>query len=454
MSEDIEGIVETEARRLLGLAGATIEVADDAPLRLTGLPEPDGPTAARWLAVVAAVLVLIVAGSAWALSRQAGQTPAPAPRPAGDPVEQEHVFAQDQMPSYLGLDRAAAKADLDARRIEHVAIEAEPSCAPPGLVAMTDPAPGAPLPSDQPATILVTTAPPAGLCAVGHRTQSWELLRFARGLGAPPPLAARVELSIAGGPRVSTDGSALADPEADAWTVCDEECHAAPALLRELATRTWRLDGQVVGARVLSSSAVDCGGVQGGNVMTVGAGVTACPGVGLWWSVDERGLIDAIAMSLHEDAGDVPVPQVAPTPARRASAERFLDWARTGSTPPDFADRVRNFVPGFAPPWNENPSSRSGWSGCSGLGFPDCGIDPVAAVLQEKRPMVAAAGAVVCAWTSAAERALPARFDVADDVVRLQVEGVTGCGDGAVVELWIDETGTIYAARLVALASQ
>ncbi|NYJ03105.1 hypothetical protein HNR19_003803 [Nocardioides thalensis] len=61
---------------------------------------------------------------------------------------------------------------------------------------------------------------------------------------------------------------------------------------------------------------------------------------------------------------------------------------------PDFADRVRHFAPGFSLPWNDEPERRDGWSGCSGLGFPSCAIDPVATIARYRGRVVPSVGPV------------------------------------------------------------
>ncbi|GAA3670527.1 hypothetical protein GCM10022237_32890 [Nocardioides ginsengisoli] len=150
------------------------------------------------------------------------------------------------------------------------------------------------------------------------------------------------------------------------------------------------------------------------------------------------------------DAVPSPAPRVptAPAldPARATAAETFIAWARGRGAAPRFAARVRNMLAGAdhfgAPRWNDRPGERASWAGCSGLGFPDCGLDPVAVVLREPgRPRIAA-GRPPCA-----DGALPVRYAGAGaDIVRLEAPG-GGCA-GWVVELWIDHRGEIYAVNL------
>lgn len=446
---------EGEVRRLLAGAAATVEVSEHAPLTLTGMPDPDAVHRHRWLGamVAAAVLVLVIGLTAWALGRQAGQSPEPAPRPTGDPVETEHAFEAGQMPSYLGFDRADAVADIKARGIKVEVIERPTDCSLRDVVTGTSPGPGAPLPTEKWDSVTVfVTAPAQTEGCFDSWPDAWRLLRFARGLGPLPDLADRVRLAFSApgqsNPSVTVDSTELADPKSAAWTVCDgATCHAVPALLRDLATRTWMRGGQAVSPGLLTVNG-DCPGTHSYFILTVAAGRPACPGLSVFWTYDSERRIDLISMVL-EGASTAPIE--APTAAREKSAQRFLAWARGKDDVPRFADRVRNFLGGFAQPWNDSPEVRWGWAGCSGLGYPDCGIDPLGTLFQEKRAMVAAAGPATCSWrTDAAETPLPAPFAQAgDDIVRLQVKDMVGCDDGAVVELWIRADGEIYGVRLV-----
>lgn len=78
MSDD--AVTESEARRLLGAAAATIEVDDPAPLTLTGLPEPRPHR--RWSVLVAvAASVVLLASAAWVVARQLGDGKQVPPEP-------------------------------------------------------------------------------------------------------------------------------------------------------------------------------------------------------------------------------------------------------------------------------------------------------------------------------------------------------------------------------------
>lgn len=128
---------------------------------------------------------------------------------------------------------------------------------------------------------------------------------------------------------------------------------------------------------------------------------------------------------------------VAPTAARRAAAEQFVRWARGTDPAPPFADRVRNLTPGFVSPWNEEPQRRDQWSGCSGLGFPDCGLDPVAMAYRSRGAVDVRACLASCRDD---------RLASPDDAVLVSQ---TRSDQGAwAVLLWINAAGEIYAVGL------
>lgn len=449
---------ESEVRRLLAGAAATVEVAVRAPLTLTGMPDPEALRRRRWLGAMAAaaVLVLIIGVTAWALGRQAGTSPEPAPRPTGDPVETEHAFEAGQMPSYLGFDRADAVADLKARGVRVEVVEQPTDCSLRDVVTSTSPGPGAPLPTEEwDSVTLWVTAPAQTEGCFDSWPDAWKLLRFARGLGPPPEFADEVRVGFDGPARndasSTVDASDLTDPRSAAWTVCDgATCHAVPALLRDLATRTWMRGSQAVSPQLLVVDE-ECPGTHSSFILTVAAGRPACPGLSVFWTYDGEGRINVISMSLEGASTAMPPAIEAPTTARAKSARQFLAWARGKDDVPRFADRVRNFLAGFSSPWNDVPEERYSWAGCSGLGYPDCGVDPLGALYQEKRGMVAAAGPATCSWRrDSSDAPVPKRFTQAgDDIVRLQVKDIVGCDDGALVELWIRPDGEIYGVRLV-----
>lgn len=126
------------------------------------------------------------------------------------------------------------------------------------------------------------------------------------------------------------------------------------------------------------------------------------------------------------------------TQARREAADRFVAWARTGEKAPPFASRVRRLTGGFGPPWIDEPADRSVWAGCSGLGFPDCGIDPVAQVYRSRGDVEVVTGIPPCPGAGN----LAGRWADEADVVRVSDPGFA-CDDWYVL-LWIDDSGAIY----------
>lgn len=442
MSDELS---EERARVLLARAAATIEADSPEPLPL---PRRRGPSLLAGAAAAAAAVVLIV-GLVVLVGRTGDDRPRPV-GPDGRPVEREHRYDDDRMPPLLGADVDPAVAELEGRGLKVRVIERRAICWPVGVVTRTTPAPGQPVAAGAEVRLQVTV-PLDSIDCVGepdnHRALG--LLRFARGWADVPRLAPRVALSVDGGAAVEVAGADLRDPEAPAWTLCEDgggPCHAAPALLRELATRTPVDLGP--GARLpavrVGRGAPGCGPDEVLGFVTVdrGNGSAACPREAVWWTTDDEGRIDAVRMTVLP-----PDPQVAPDRVRAAAAGRFVAWARGTGPAPAFADRVRNMLGGQdhfgAPRWNDRPDDRGSWAGCSGLGFPDCGIDPIATILHFTGDVAAAAGRAACGTGSP----LPARYATAtDDIVRLFPRGAR-C-EGWLVELWIDARGEVYGVNL------
>ncbi|MCX6399104.1 MAG: hypothetical protein NTX33_04130 [Propionibacteriales bacterium] len=151
-------------------------------------------------------------------------------------------------------------------------------------------------------------------------------------------------------------------------------------------------------------------------------------------SATDRTSGSAVVPSATDVSSAAPVPPTAP---RRAAAEQFVRWARGTDPAPPFADRVRNLTPGFVDPWNDEPQRRDRWSGCSGLGFPDCGIDPVAMAYRSRGSVEVASCPVSCHDERLASGE--------DAVVVSQPDGDQGPW---AVLLWIDAAGEIYAVGL------
>lgn len=436
MSDELS---EERARALLARAAATIEVDSPQPQ-----PQPHRRRGAGLL-VGAAAAVLLIVGLVVLVGR-AGDGPT---APDGRPVEQEHRYGDDRMPALLGADRDAAVAELEDRGLQVRVSERSRGCWPADVVTRTVPAAGQPVAAGAEVRVQVTVPRDVVDC-VGEpdNFRALGLLRFARGWADVPRLAPRVELSLDGGPAVTVDAADLRDPESPAWTLCtDGTCHAAPALLRDLGTRTpvdlgpgARLPGIRAG-----HGSIACGNQDHGAFVTVDRGATGdvCPQEAVWWVLDEDGRIAEIGLTTLP-----PDPQVAPDRVRTAAADRFVAWARGTGPAPAFAERVRSMLAGQdyfgAPRWNDRPDDRGSWAGCSGLGFPDCGLDPVATILHFAGDVAVASGRADC---PAGRSPVPPRYAAAsDDIVRLSPRGAR-C-EGWRVELWIDARGQVYGVNL------
>ena len=138
------------------------------------------------------------------------------------------------------------------------------------------------------------------------------------------------------------------------------------------------------------------------------------------------------------------------TEDREDAASAFAVWA-SGETqsPPAFADRVRVMYgggPAFGSTgWADEPEERTQYAGCSGLGFPDCGLDPVALLYRQgDSPRRVIAGRSTCADGGT----VPRRFaDAPLDAVHIEASEPDDCQRAWAVELWIDADGVIYGVN-------
>lgn len=417
MSED--DVTETEARRLLGAAAATIEVSDPAPLTLTGLPEPRPHR--RWsLLVAVAASVVLVAGVAWVVARQLGDgeqvPPEPVDRPSG-----AHGYGPGRVPPVVGATVAEARGALTAAGYRVVVEEALSCTDPVGHVRSTVPAAGVALPAAGRVRILVSADAGADCVERPASGPVWALVRQARGFA---------------GPAVCGNG----------------DCTAVLTTLAELATRPERLEVteyDEADLRCLEGApALPAGqrrfSVHVSWVATRSTGV--CPRPPLV-QVDVAGdRIAAVRVRGPLPASAEPTTVSEPSAPRRAAARQFVRWARTGENPPPFATRVHNRTPGFVTEWNDDPADRTTWSGCSGFGFPDCLLDPVAAAYHSRGAVEVATGTPPCGGGAASAGPSDAS---ASDVVRVSAPGFA-C-DGWAVLLWMQDDGVIYAVSVMPL---
>lgn len=451
---------ELDARELLARAAATIDVADDAPLTLTGLPEP---TPRRWpLLVAVAAAVVLVVGGGWVIATRLGGTgpgDGPVAPAAVDPrgLEHQRAFPPDRMPSVLGYTEAEALDLLTGRgRGLDVRVRAlRDGC------NVEDMAVGASVPVGsrlRPGTTVTLTVikPRAVVDCVGEPDwqSTWALARFARGLAGPPDLAEQVRLSVVEGGEavgsVTMSGDDLADRWA--WTACGTDgCHSVlggfAAMLSDPATWPYPGTPSLVaeqGGRCLPDGSLGSWSLH--VWVEVPTDGVFCPSTSLLIGTDDHGDVDAVELHLPgaSEGSDITEPELDDSLERLSAAQRFVGWARGGSPAPAFAEEVRHLNGGLAPAWNEEPERRDGWSGCSGLGFPDCEIDPVAAIARYDGHVVATRGRSTCPDGGS----VPEEYaSAADDVVRLGEPEPASCGTAWAVELWIDEDGEIYAVN-------
>lgn len=404
---------EDEARSLLARAAATIEVDETAPMTLAGPPEP---RPRRWPMLAAAAGVVLAIGGGFLVAQQLGDDPQPVPvieeSEADDPTPdgREHVLDGDQLPSLIGYTEDEAIALLQQRGYPVEVRVVPDGCDVAGIVINTRPPVGARMEPGDPATLRVVGEQDVIDC-VGEVPWSivWDVVRSARGLEQPPSVR---DADFPEDVQAAVEG--VLDAPVDGGT---QELVAVWAFDRHPC---W--DGRVDGIRFF---------VQSGRDDLV------CPATSV--VVEYEG--DTINGVRVEGVGEEEITEeeLAAGMNRLSAATRFVAWARGEGPAPEFADRVRHLA-GGSPRWNSEPELRIGWSGCSGLGFPDCGIDPVGVVHRTNGNLRPAAGSSGCV------RPAPGRFADADtDVIRLErVSG--GC---ALVELWIDEDGSIYAVRQV-----
>lgn len=462
-------VSEDQARDLLARAGATIEVDEHAPMTLTGLP--DG-RARRGPALVAiAATVAVIAGVGYVAARTIGNGDGDAaPLETVEPVEQGVVLDQDQVPGLIGYTREEATELLEGRGLT-VAVRPQPDgCNVPGIVTGSSPPVGTRVSAGDRVTIRVIEAEQVVDC-VGEIDWSgiWGLVRFARGLEGPPELADRVTLQVShdGAPGESDPSVALTRGEAADpanWVVCagDGACHSALGALLELVTRAWERDGggaesSPQPAARWSFDGAPCVDEQVTRQeregwdhrfwVEVPTDGPWCPPTSVFIAYDnDDGRITAVGLDTvpTEGGNDITESELEASLDRIVAAQDFVAWARNEGPAPDFADRVRNFQPGFSPPWNTEPESRQTWSGCSGAGL-GCLLNPVGAIARFRGDIEVDTGPSGCGATP--------DFGSAQDLVHVASRVNPACRGAVVVELWIDDDGRVYGVAQVSTAA-
>jgi len=465
---------EEETRQLLAKAAATIEVDEAAPMKLTGLPEPRHR---RWPVLAAAAAVVLAIGGGLLITQQLGDDPAPAPAPAvdrteGDSVEQEHVYAEGELPSLLAYTKDEATELLETRGYV-VEIREEHGCdQPAGYVLGTDPGPGTAMDPGDSVRVSVTGGPAANVRCAGP-PDTWQqvldLARFARGLGPAPDFPDQVSIAAGEGGTVELTAEEAADPAK--WVLCDDgECHSVLAALEQILTTPVEMDAFFAQTYLVVTDDVRSAAFGPEPVCLTRDpwemglpyhrptyvyvdypidGQRLCPPapvVQLGWTKNFR--IASVLLRLAVEGEPAVEDPLEPTVERKASAVQFVAWARGDGPAPQFADRVRVMFGGGgafgSTGWTSLPEEPNTYGGCSGLGFPDCFLNPVGVIYRHQGRVVATAGRSICADGGD----LPKRFaDAAEDVVRLEEPEPASCKRAWAVELWIDEDGVIYGVN-------
>lgn len=405
-------LTEDEARALLAKAAATIDLDEDAPMTLAGLPEP---RIRRWPIVVAAAAAVIVAvGGGWLVARQLGGLDEESPAPVTTPTREVTRAHDNTMPGLIGLTQEEATQLLERRGLTVQVEEEKTLCNVPGIVTGSTPPVGSTLlAGGERVTIRVTSVLQTFGCLLDPPWDAiWDLVRYARGVEPDPR-----HVDVSGVP------------------------HGAAVALDRLVTQSWAGGSPHLRARRIFDRSAGAGWD-----LRIWVQTPASRGAVSWLvaRVDGRGDISHVAVQ----GASLSVDQLGSSLDRLASARRFLSWARAKGSAPQFAGRVRVMYGGGgafgSTGWTDDPEDRSTYSGCSGLGFPDCGVDPVALLVRHDGPTVVTAGRSVCPGGGQ----VPQRFaNAAEDAVRIEEPEPASCQSGWAVELWIDADGVIYGVN-------
>lgn len=462
---------EDDARALLAKAAATIDVDQTAPMTLTGLPEPRHR---RWPVLAAAAAVVLAIGGGALVPQQLGDDPAPSPAAdPSEPIEQEHVYADDELPSLIGYTREEAESVLAERGLEPE-VRKEYSCnLPKGYVIGADPGPGTPVKvGDRVSVRVVVGILPNARC-FPQQQAVWDLVRFARGLGPAPNFTDEVSIVVGARPGVTLSAEEAADPEN--WILCDDGCHSALAAIAEAVSRPVAISGHfaatslVATDRLFDNTAVMDTFASCFTPDPFGSGLPyhrptyvyvdhpvdgpwlcpPAPVVQIGWTEDWQ--IGSVVVRLASSEGEsIDEESLEGDLDRLSAAQQFAAWARGEGPAPAFADRVRLLQGGGppfgAPTWLRDPTDRSQYSMCSGLPPGTCAIDPIFQLDQYVGAVVPARGRALCVeGVDDLPPYLAAR--AAEDLIRLTKPEPPTCQQDLPVELWIDEDGVIYGVN-------
>jgi|GEM_PF-5418445 len=445
---------EDEARLLLAKAAATIEVDESAPMTLTGLP---GPGHRRWPVLAAAAAVVVAIGGGFLVAQQAGDDPPPTPPPANthrEPVEQEHVYGDGEMPALVGYTEDEAVALL---RTRGAAVEVIPvhSCdQPPGYVLSSEPGAGTRLEAGDDVFVRVTGGPsPAARCVppTGRWQQVFDLVRFARGLGPAPDFPDEVGIRLGGEGEWTTLSAAEAE-DLDSWVLCAEgDCHSALAALVETLTGPRRFLAVEDRTSPLCPLPHDQGlpvhapSYVFGNEPTDGIFCPPLPVVEVGWTEDWR----IASVELHLEYLE-PDPDGGPDVVdRHAIAESFVAWARGDGRAPEFADEVRILLSGYdfgSVDGGEAPRIASWRLRCPRFMSAPCPESAVQVLRQYDGPTVRVPTPAQTCFTGKGQVSADLASLAPSHLVRIDRPGARSCRDTSLVELWIDDDGRIYAA--------
>jgi hypothetical protein len=316
-------LTETEARELLAIAAATIEVKPGPPVTLT-----TGARVRRWLPALAAAaaVVLVVAGAAVLLDQPSESRAAPTNPP--DPA----VPQDGRIPSVFAYSGSAAEDMLTERGLV-VTTKTTPTCGETGRAVRTEPDTGTRFEVGDPVTLVVTEMSATAFCVPPHdEALAWQLLDFANDRGPAPWFAPDVAVYLNG---EQTTLSRVEATDRSTWPSSSALDALAVATRQEAHRQGFTATPTLMTGRD-NGTRFACGGL---GLPSELAGRTS-----LWLSIElptdgffgactvanvyrTEGQVDAIVVRTSGVAApDTSVPESDPDPDRVAA--RFLAFAR------------------------------------------------------------------------------------------------------------------------------